>query len=231
MQPPDLTRPPAGHGCEPAAGQAVLPTRRGGQSLIEILVAVGVGVVLITAALAIISPTMKTQGNVTQTQVASALGKELLDGVQVMAEGNWHSLDGLATTSANRYYLVTSSSPYTATSGTQSVLLTTTTYTRYFYVEDVRRNTQGKIDDAGTVLDPSTKKVTIIYSWGKVTSTMVNYFTRARSRTFMQTEWSGGAGQEGPLTSTSSLAKFSTSSNISYATSTGSLVIQGISGP
>ncbi len=204
---------------------------RAGQSLIEVIVAIGVGVILITSALAIISPTIKTQGDVTRAQVASALGKELLDNLEVFAESDWHNLDTLATTSANRYYLIASTSPYTATSGAESVLLATTTYTRYFYVEDGMRNGSGRIDDAGAILDPSVKKVTIVYSWGKVTTTIANYLTRTRNRVFTQSDWSGGPGQDGPVTVTSTNAKFATSSSVSYATSTGSLVISNLAGP
>jgi hypothetical protein len=211
-----------------------LRVAREGQSLIELLVSIGVGVILIVGAVSVISTTIKTQGDTTHLQVAAGLGKQLLDNVRVSAEGNWHIIDSLSTSSLNRYYLITSSSPYTVATGTQSIALTTTTYTRYFYLDDVCRNSSSKIDVCGTTLDPSTKKVTVVYGWGNVTNSIFSYLVRANNSVFTQTDWSGGPNQVGVVTPTTVNTKFSTSSNINYTTSTasptsttGSLVVQG----
>ncbi len=208
---------------------------RAGQSIIELLVAIGVGTLLIVGAIAIISPAIKTQGDTTRLQVAAGLGKQLLDNTRVLAEADWHNLDALSTSTANHYYLVASTSPYTVATGTESVAVATTTYTRYFYLEDVYRSAStNRIDAGGMVYDPSTKKITVVYGWGNITNAISSYVARTNDNVFSQTDWSGGANQDGPLTVTTTNTKFSTSTNIGYVTSTasptstaGSLVIQG----
>lgn len=198
-----------------------------GQSLIEVLVAVAVGTIMVAGAMAIVSPTLKTRGDTARLQVASGVGKGLLENARVLSESNWHAFDALATTSANKYYIVASTSPFTVASGVESVDVGTTTYTRYFYLGDVYRNGSGYIDPAGTAFDPSTKKITIVYGWASTTESMDSYLGRTWDQIFAQTDWSGGPNQSGPITSTSTNAQFATSSNMNYTTSSGALVIQG----
>lgn len=200
---------------------------RDGQSLVEILVAVAIGVVLIAGALSIISPTIKTSSDTARIQVASALAKELMENVRVMSEGSWHAVDSLATTSVNRFYILASTSPFTATSGTESIPIATTTYTRYFYLNTVYRNVAGYIDEVGTTLDPSSRKVTVVYGWNNYVASTTSYISRGMNYPFSQTDWAGGPGQNGPVTATSVPSRFATSSNMDYSTSSGSLIIQG----
>jgi hypothetical protein len=191
------------------------------------MVAVGIGAVLILSAVTLLAPVLKSTKNSNQNQAGAALGKELLDNVNTFAQGNWQGIATLATSSANRYYLNTTSSPFTVTTGTQQITLSSTTYSRFFYVDDVLRDTNGFISATGIVSDPSTKKLTVSYSAPQLaTQTLSTYLTRSRSLIYQQSDWSGGSGQDGPLSAVNS--KFSTSSNIDYATTTGSLRLQGI---
>ena len=200
-----------------------------GQSLIEVLVAISIGIILIVGAVTAISPSLRIGSDIRNAQVVGALAKELADNVRVIADRDWHIIDGLATTSANRYYVVASTSPFTVATGTESILVSTSTYARYFYVDDVKRNTSGKIDESGMIRDPSTKRITIVYAWPPLSasSTIVAYVTRHENRIVWQTDWSRGPNQDGPYYATTSAPGFSSSSNIDYTTSTGSIVIQG----
>jgi concanavalin A-like lectin/glucanase superfamily protein len=100
----------------------------------------------------------------------------------------------------------------------------TVTYSRYFYLSDVSRDTAGNIVSSGGKYDPSTKLVTVVYSWsGGPVSTMSTYVVRGRNNVFSQTDWSGGPGETGPITSTNS--QFASSTNIDYQTSTGSIYV------
>lgn len=204
--------------------------RNAGQSLVEVLVAIAIGVILIAGAITIISPALDTHRTVQGAKIAGGLGKELLEDVRVLAESDWHAIDSLATTSANTYYLVASTSPFTVSSGIESVAVATTTYTRYFYLDDVYRNVSGRIlSDTSGSYDPSTKKVTVRFTWPPVASnTITSYLTRSRGRLFIQTDWSKGGNAEGPVTVTSSNTSFSTSSGVDYSTTTGSIRILGI---
>lgn len=100
-------------------------------------------------------------------------------------------------------------------------------YTRYFYVENVGRDGSGNILVGGGANDPSTQRVTVVYAWPRVaTRTIDNYITRNRSYITRQTDWAGGAGTNGPTTSTAST--FATSSNVDVSTTTGSIRINGL---
>jgi type II secretory pathway pseudopilin PulG len=199
-----------------------------GQSLVELLIAVAVGTILVAAAAAVISPVLKINTQANRAQAATALAHELLDNVRVWAEGDWHNISSLATTSANHYYLNSATSPFSSSTGDEQVTVSSTTYTRYFYVDDVFRDASGNITNSssGASFDPSTKLVTVAYSWPtSATYTISTHLTRYRNNVFDQTDWSGGPGQGGPTTSTNSM--FATSSNINYTTSSGSLYLQG----
>lgn len=203
---------------------------RQGQSLVELIVAMAIASILIVGGVAAILPILKTTTDVGRIQAASALGKELLDNVRVLAEGDWHVIDAIPATSARRSYLIATSSPFTVASGTESVAISTTTYTRFFYLEDVFRsptNPYAPVDIGGSP-DPSTKKITVVYAWPpNASNTIVSYLTRARNEAYFMTDWSGGGNQAAAVTATSSDVFFATSSNIDYIGTTGSVVISG----
>jgi hypothetical protein len=94
---------------------------RCGQSLIELLVAIGIGAILIIAAVSVIAPALLTNQQVTPIQTGASIGAELLNNVRVWSEGDWHNVLALATGTANGYYLNAGRSPYAAATGTESV--------------------------------------------------------------------------------------------------------------
>ena len=196
-----------------------------GQSLVELLVALAVGAILFIGTGALIAPSLQINKVTTQAQNGATLGNELMENVRVWSEGDWHNLLNLATGTANRYYLITSSSPFTATSGTESILVSTTTFTRFFYLSDAFRDSSGNVTStiSGNTYDPSTKQVTVSYTWTRgATTTMSAYLTRNQTSIFDQTDWSGGSGQNGPVTSTN--AAFASSTGINYNGTAGSLL-------
>jgi hypothetical protein len=200
---------------------------RDGQSLAEVLIAVAIGAVLIAAGVSLIVPALSSNAQAAKIQVATSLGKELIDSVRVWADGNWNNVLSLATGTANKYYLMTTSSPYTASgagSG-QTIVIGTSTYIRYFYLSDVYRDSSGNIVTSGGSYDPSTKLVTAVYNWlgGASTNTMSIYLVRSRNNVVAQNDWSGGPGQAGPATSTNN--QFVSSTNIDYSTTTGSIYV------
>jgi len=199
---------------------------RSGQSLVEVLVGMAIGIFLIVTGIGLIVPSMNTNTQVSNIQKGAALAKELLDNVRVWSEESWNNVFALATGTANHYYLNASSSPFASSSGSQAIVLSTTTYTRYFYVSDVYRDGSGSIiTTGGGTYDPSTKEITAAYSWtgGSTTDTMSMYLTRNRNNIYDQTDWSGGSGASSAATSVGN--RFATSSNIDYATTTGSIYI------
>ena len=189
----------------------------------EVLIGVTIGSLIVIAAITVITSVLRGSAEVNRTQAGAALGKQLADQVHVWAEADWHSIANLATSSAHHYYLLADSSPFTVAAGDETIVLATTTYTRYFYVDDVSRDAGGAIVGSGGSNDPSTKKISVVYSWPRGANIIPFYVTRSKSVLFRQTDWSGGAGQGGPATTTNN--RFASSTNITFTTSTGSLYI------
>ncbi len=199
---------------------------RRGQSISEVLIAIVVGAIFMVAAVAVIAPALRENTQAGNVQEGATVAQALLDNVRVWSESGWNNITSLATGTAYQYYLVTSSSPYTATSGIQSLIVGTTTYFRYFYLSDVYRTSAGSISSVPTsnTYDPSTKQVTVVYNWTQgTTSTMSTYLTRNTDAVIDQTDWSGGPGATSAATSVSN--QFASSSNIDYSTTTGSIYV------
>lgn len=208
-----------------------LSPARSGQSLIEVLIAMVIGTIMVVAAVSIITPVLQTSTAVNKAEVAIALGKELAENVRIVAGADWHAIDSLATTTQYSYHVTTATSPFAVVAGDENIVLATSTYTRYFFVDDVKRDVSGVITAIGGTYDPSTKKATVVYgpTARGGTSTIVSYLTRARTKVFVQTDWSGGAGVEGPATSTSN--RFATSTQVDAMRTVGSLLISKLNGP
>lgn len=112
-------------------------------------------------------------------------------------------------------------------------------FTRYFTVQDVCRTNDASSSivglapcGVGTVLDPSTEQVAVYTSWlpnnsGSPQIQLINYLTRWQNQTFIQADWSGGAGQNGPFTTPGRF--YSTSTNVDVTSSPGSIKILNLS--
>lgn len=206
-----------------------------GQSLIEILIAIAIGIIIIGAAAAIIIPALRINNTVNEAKVAANLGKELIENVTAFAGADWHKLEDItATTATSFYFLTTSTLGFQHATGTEQITVGTTTYSRWFLVESVCRSlgliaTSTFGTDCGVfTYDPSTKKVTVYFNWPEsVTSTISTYLTRFRSRSLSQTNWSKGSTSSLMITS-STTDYFSTSTNINFSSSTGQIKIMGI---
>jgi hypothetical protein len=97
-------------------------------------------------------------------------------------------------------------------------------YTRYFFLDDVYRSSTGTITSVGTY-DPATLRVSIGYGWTNgPTNTMIGHLTRsANNKVFIQTDWRGGPNQTSSITVPNSM--FSTSSNVTHASTSGSIIL------
>ena len=198
--------------------------RRKGQTLAEILVAVAVGAILFIGAASLIAPALKISTQANRTVTAATLESGLLDNVTAWAGGNWGGVLTLATSSAHPYYLLTAQSPFVATSGVETISMGSTTFTRYFYVTDVFRDSGGNLVTSGGTDDPDTKQFTVVVNWPQGSTTTASiYVTRHGENAFHQTDWSGGGGVSGAVSLVSN--RFADSSNIDYTSDPGSLLI------
>lgn len=218
-----------------------------GQSLVEVLIAIGVGVILIGAAIATIIPVLRSNLETRTVQIAGSLAQEYLDNLRSLAESNWYQVYNPPTAkgSSSQFYLRATSTTYEILSGTTSTVAEGRTFTRYFSIENVNRNLCGASDitanattscasgpgSTGVAEDPSTQKITSIVSWtagGSAAGSInkVQYLTRSQNKVFVQSNWSEGPGQEGPITAENN--KFATSTNINYTTP-GSILASSLS--
>ena len=212
-----------------------------GQSLVEIIIAITVGAILIGAASAAIVPILRSNLETRNVQTATSLAQEYLDNVQNLTESNWLNIYNLTPKGpSSQFYLRATSTTYEILSGATSTVVEGRTFTRYFSIENTSRNLCGASDittnatsscasgpgSSGVADDPSTQKITTTITWPENRSiSKSQYLTRSRNKVFVQTDWSAGPGQEGPITLENN--QFATSSNINYSTTTGSIKIQG----
>ena len=119
-------------------------------------------------------------------------------------------------------------SPASAPTGTQSIAIGSTTFTRYFYVNDVYRDANGNVTTtaSGNNYDPSTKLVTVAVAPSSTNPgtpgalSFSFYLTRGTNDGFTQTSWTGGSGHNGPFTFVGTT--FAASNNITIS-ATGSI--------
>ena len=211
------------------------------------MIAIGIGAILIGAATATIIPVLRSNLETRTVQIAGSLSQEYLDNLRSLAESNWYQVYNppVAKGSSSQFYLSATSTTFEIKSGSTSTIAEGRTFTRYFSIENVNRTSCG-VDNATTTAtttcnmepgdsyiaeDPSTQKITSVVSWtagGSAAGSInkVQYLTRSQNKVFVQSDWSGGSGQEGPITSENN--RFATSSNINYA-SAGSISASSLS--
>jgi hypothetical protein len=212
-----------------------------GQSLIEIIIAVTIGAILIGGTTSIIVPILKSNLQTRVVQSADLISQKYLENIQSIAESDWHAIYNppAAKGPGSQFYLTASGTTYAIISGTTSTIGEGKNFTIYFSIENANRQLCGigNIIQYGTTTcpagpgstgvaeDPSTQKITAFVSWEGQSINKIQYFTRHVNKVFVQTDWSGGPGQEGPIASPND--KFASSTNIDYATTTGSIILYG----
>jgi len=220
---------------------SLLKTTRG-QSLVEIMIAVGIAAILLGGATAAIIPILRSNLETRNVQITNLLAQEYLDNLESLAESDWHLIYNPPSSKgpSSQFYLRATTTTFEIISGTTSTVVEGRTFTRYFSIENVNRDLCGAGDittnasttctsgpgAVGVTDDPSTQKITVSISWPENRSlSKIQYLTRSVNRVFRQTDWSGGPGQEGPITTENNL--FTSSDGINYSSTTGSIKIQG----
>ena len=200
---------------------------RKGQSLIEIFVALGVGIIMIGGLTGAFSVILRTNDFAEKSRNAVIINDGLSELTRSFADGNWSGFYNLAHGSGNRYYLINSGGTITPQSGIESVAIGSFNYTRSFYIDNVSRSGSGNIEAVynSNNDDPSSQKITVEtnYTVNGAARTVSNWFYVTRMRNFVldQTDWSGGAGQDGPIIAVNN--RFSSATNVNFATTPGSV--------
>ena len=167
-----------------------------GQSLIEILIGIAVGVIIIGGVTATIAVTLRSNVQNKNVQSATSLSQELVNKLTDFASANWHNIDTLGS---GQYHLVQSGAAFSAQSGIEPAqTIDSVPFTRYFTVQSVSRDVNNSIEAVYNSAnnDPSTKKVVVTVSWQQgpdpVQTTVNKFITRSKNLVFQQTSWVGG---------------------------------------
>jgi len=204
---------------------SILNTKHRGQSLLEALLSITLGVILIGSSVGLIGLSLKSFNSVKQHLQANSLMRQTAEVIQSLTNDNWHNIYDL--TKNSNYYATSTQNVWSFISGQEISTINNVPYKRYFQVSNVNRNSSGNIDPAGTIDDPSTQKISVFLNYGTnyvSSSTLIFYLTRSyNNQVFHQTDWSGGSGQTGPISNPGN--KFDTSSNINYSSTTGQITL------
>lgn len=213
-----------------------------GFSMFEILIAISIFAVIGIVAAQLIAVGLDTNTKGGQKTAANAIAKEVMETVQAVATEQWNLLYGLSKGSGNKYYPANTTAIcgaekwcFATTTSGESATVNNLTYTKYFYVENVSRDATTKnIVESGGSNDPSTQKVTVVVTWqnsggaGMGTTTASSYLTRSRNTAAVQTGWSTPNQDSNPSTGEDAdfNGSFSTSSNIDFTSTPGSIKLQ-----
>ena len=189
-----------------------------GQSLVEILIAVGISAALIGSVVSTYVVSLRSNANARLSAIGTQLAQETYDNVKALAESDWHTIYSV-TKGANQH-LVLADDTFSVVPGTEAFEVDGTLYTRSFVVENVQRGLSGDIVSSGGEDNPSTQKVTVTVSWpisGETDDTKITgYIARNRNASLRSTNWTDGPENEGPFIGQTS--GFTASSNVDYMT-------------
>jgi len=183
------------------------------QSLVELLVAVAVGVILIGGSATLIGVSLRSYNTIQKHLQANFLIRQEAEAIQALARNDWHSVYGL--NKQNNYQISLSENTWLISSGQETDIINNIPYKRYFQVYNVNRDGNGNIAETGTN-DPNTQKITVFLEYGNnyIHSSAISFYLirSINNQTFHQTDWSEGDGQTGPIPNPGNL--FDTASNI-----------------
>lgn len=127
-----------------------------GQSLIELLIALGLTAIFIPALLTGLTASRAGKAQTTQRLAANALLIEAEEAVRSVRERGWRTFAQNGT-----FHPVVSGSSWSLAAGEEVV----DSYTRRIVISDVQRSKNGAIVASGGVVDPSTRRATVTVSW------------------------------------------------------------------
>lgn len=158
-----------------------------GQSLIELLLAIVLGVMFITAASGVLAVSLRSSSQNKSLRIASLLTQELLEKTRVFSEQKWHNVYYL--TRGQPYYLISGVGGFSAVSGTEILNVDGTNYGRSFQVSNFTRS---GIDDPATQII----QATVVWQQGASNASLSRSQYVTRKRNFVWFSDSPGNGNE-----------------------------------
>lgn len=164
--------------------------------MLELLIVISLLAVILSVAASGVFLSMRSTRVSAERNVANALASETLEAVRAAQDENWQNLYSL-TKSTQHYYALLSGSKWVLTAGDETVTVNGLSYTRYFIVNNVSRDsTTRNIQTTYSAADndPGTQQVVVTVTWsGGNPITEYEYFSRWRNKTCSQSTWTTGA--------------------------------------
>jgi|AP45_3_1055517.scaffolds.fasta_scaffold06022_4 type II secretory pathway pseudopilin PulG len=204
---------------------------KSGQSLIEILIAMAVGIITILAAVTVLTLMLRIGKQDVSFQTAAFMEQEVIDNLLVTSERDWQEV--AETSEDKKYYLKATETKgvFEIIEGSKTVAIDAVDYTYYLEIDPVNRDSSGAIASSGTD-DPSTKKVELSVTWkfqgDDEISTVTKYITRSKNEVFRQTNWSGGPTKTSDETIPDITHRFYESTGLDFVAQPGLLKVEGI---
>jgi hypothetical protein len=174
-----------------------LSASNSGQILVELLLAISLAAIIFGISGQLLDVTLSSNRLNKERLAASNLMAEGVEAVIAISSEKWQNIYNL--TKSSPYHLDNSLGSWVLVSGAENIILNNITFSRSIVVEDVNRDSSRNINSSGSN-DPSTQKVTVTVLWNNDSISTSRYFTRSWNNTSVQTDWSGGSGQAGPVT-------------------------------
>lgn len=181
---------------------------RSGQLLMETLLAISAAVIVLALGAQLVYVSLRSSQVAGERNVGLGLMEEGVGAVSSIATEQWQNIYTLAKTGTH-YHATTTSGRWTVALGDDSIIVGAKTFSRYFTVANVcrdstTRNITGLTDTDGSTMlcvvsggsfDPSTQSITIHVQMpdGGDTLSTTEYILRWRNKVCAQTNWSGGA--------------------------------------
>lgn len=148
-----------------------------GIGLVEVLVAVFIFTIILSSLILVSNMYLSGAGDNLKFTQAAYLAEEGIEAVKIVRDNDWNNISNISTN--QNYYLSfdVASSSWKALNGKGQV----DGFSRWFVLEDVKRDSTNKdISNIGDI-DPKTKKLTVYISWlgkgGVTTKNISTYIT------------------------------------------------------
>lgn len=204
-----------------------------GQSLVEFLIAVGIGAVVLLTAIGMMRFMIRLSAHDPVAQTATFLAQDVVSAVIGMTEGSWSSIAD--ATAGTKYHVAAGADGFIRAADEEIKTINGISYARHFSVSAVSRDSNNTISSAaGSADDPSTKKITVVVSWSyqgaPYTTIIEQYVTRTRNEIVWQTDWVGGPTcptEDSAVRGVNFRFCASTSGIVDYTSEPGSIKIHG----
>lgn len=169
------------------------------QILVETIIGVGVVGLLLAAIIPLFIVGIKAGPEAWKSDTAWMLANELVEGANAVKRDNWNNIYQL--TKSSPYHSVNNAGTWQLVAGAENLTINNLQFSRQIVIDNVSRtglNGAGELETSYNPArdDPSTQKITVTVTWPSSSGlTLVDYLTRFQNSTWVQTSWTGGAGQ------------------------------------